>query len=187
MSRIGKQPIKIPEKIEVRKEGGFVIINGPKGESRQLLSPDIKMEIKDNEIIFSPARPLSDSSGLRRKKIIAVWGTMRAIVANMIRGVTEGFEKKLELHGVGYRAAVEGRKLILNLGFSHPVFVEAPDGIDFKVEKNIIIISGIDNQLVGQVAAKIRSKRKPEPYKGKGVRYSGEIVRRKAGKKAAAK
>jgi len=120
------------------------------------------------------------------KKTGALWGTFRSLVDNMIQGVINGFEKKLEIQGVGYRASLEKNKLILNLGFSHSIEIEAPKGIDFNVEKNIITISGINKQLVGQIAANIRAKRKPEPYKGKGIRYQGEVVRRKAGKKAVA-
>lgn len=186
MSRIGKQPIKIPENVEIKIEGKFIIVKGVKGELQQALSDKIKVEIKDHEIIFSPASPLENISGLTRKRVMAMWGTLRMLVYNMIEGATEGFTKKVELHGVGYRANLEGKKLILSLGFSHPVEIPMPEGIEFKIEKNIIAISGIDKQLVGQVAAGIREKRKPEPYKGKGIRYVGEIVRRKAGKKAIA-
>lgn len=183
MSRIGKQPIKIPEKVEVKIEGRFIIVKGPKGELQQEIPAQIKTKIQDNEIVFFPVS-LKKISGLEGKKILANWGTIRMLVFNMIEGVVEGFEKRLELRGVGYRAALEEKKLVLSLGFSHPVEIPLPEGIEFKVEKNIIIVSGIDKQSVGQVAAQIRAKRKPEPYKGKGIRYVGEIVRRKAGKKA---
>lgn len=185
MSRIGKQPIKILEGIEVKIDGQFIIVKGPKGELQQKLSKNIKIEMQNKEIVFSPIS-LEKLSGLNRKKTLANWGTIRMLVFNMIKGVTDGFEKKLELQGVGYRVALEGKKLILSLGFSYPVEIQAPEGIEFKIEKNIITVSGIDKQLVGQVAAEIRAKRKPEPYKGKGIRYVGEVVRRKAGKKAVA-
>jgi len=115
---------------------------------------------------------------------MALWGLSRAILANLVKGVTEGYEKKLEIEGVGFRAAVQGNKLVMSLGFSHPVEIEAPPGIDFKVEKNVITVSGIDKELVGQVSADIRSRKKPEPYKGKGIRYQGEVIKIKAGKKA---
>ena len=122
----------------------------------------------------------------KSKNSSALWGLLRALIFNMVKGVTEGFEKKLEIEGVGYRASLQDNKLVLNLGFSHPIEVDAPAGIEFKVDKNVITISGIDKQMVGQIAAKIRDYRKPEPYKGKGIRYSGEVVRRKTGKKATA-
>lgn len=185
MSRIGKQPIKIPEKVEVKIDGQFIIVKGARGELRQELLGGIKAEIQNNEIAFSPIS-LEKLSGLNRKKVLANWGTIRMLIFNMIKGVTEGFEKKLELQGIGYRAALEGKKMILGLGFSHPVEIQVPEGIEFKIEKNIITVSGINKQLVGQTAAEIRAKKKPEPYKGKGIRYLGEVVRRKAGKKAVA-
>jgi len=178
MSRIGKQPIKIPEKVEVKIDGQSIVIRGPQGELNWSMPREIKAEAKEKEIIVQPAK--------KTKKTPALWGLSRNLIFNMIQGVTEGFEKKLQLEGVGYRAALQGNKLVLSLGFSHPIEIEAPKGIEFKVEKNIITISGIDKQLVGQVAAEIRAKRKPEPYKGKGIRYVDEIVRRKAGKKAVA-
>lgn len=176
MSRIGKQPISIPEGVEVKIDGSFIIVKGIKGELKQTLHPSIKAEIKDKEILVNLVRGGNS----------AIWGTSRNLVNNMIEGVTKGFEKRLVFEGIGYRASVSGNKLVLNLGFSHPVEIEAPSGITFKVEKNTIIVSGADKQLVGQVAANIRSKRKPEPYKGTGIRYEGEVIRRKAGKKAVA-
>jgi large subunit ribosomal protein L6 len=175
MSRIGKQPIQIPDGVDVKISDGFIIVKGPKGELRQKLVPDIDVEIKDKKALVK----------LKQEKNTAIWGTYRALIANMIKGVTEGFEKKLVFEGVGYRAAVEGKKLVLNLGYSHPVEVEAPEGIEFKTEKNTISVSGIDKQLVGEITANIRAKRKPEPYKGKGIRYENEIIRRKVGKKVA--
>lgn len=184
MSRVGKSPIKIPAGVEIKIDGDLVVVRGPKGQLEQKLAREIIAEMVDGEIVCRPTKP-NIISGLQGKKILAKWGTTRALINNMIKGVTEGFEKKLELHGVGYRAAVEGDKLVLGLGFSHPVEIKTPSGINFKVEKNVITVSGIDKQLVGQMAAEVRKKRKPEPYKGKGIRYMGEVVRRKAGKKAA--
>ena len=176
MSRMGKQPISIPESVEIKIDGNFLIVKGLKGELKQKLVSDIEIEIKDGNALVKL---------IKGAKNTAIWGTFRALIANMIRGVSEGFEKKLIFEGVGYRASVEGKKLILNLGYSHPIEIEAPEGIEFKVEKNTIIVSGIDKQLVGEIAANIRSKRKPEPYKGKGIRYEDEVIRRKVGKKAA--
>ncbi len=175
MSRIGKKPISISEGVEVKIEGQNVIVKGPKGELQKEVRPEIKVEIKENEILVSP--------GKETKKTNAFWGLTRTLIFNMIKGVTEGYEKKLEIQGVGYKANLEGEDLVLQVGFSHPVKMDKVEGIKFEVEKNIITISGIDKELVGQVAAKIRKVRPPEPYKGKGIRYVGEEVRRKAGKK----
>lgn len=181
MSRIGKKPINIPEKVEIKIENDRIIVKGPKGELSQSLPDRIKAVIEDSE----QGKILKIAPEKKNKEIAALWGLSRALVFNMIKGVTEGFEKQLQIEGVGFRAVVQGSKLVLSLGLSHPVEMEAPKGIEFKVEKNIITISGIDKQLVGQVAAKIRDFKKPEPYKGKGIRYVGEVIRRKAGKKAA--
>ncbi len=178
MSKIGKQPIKIPDNVEIKIDGSFVVVKGPKGELSKEFPSGINFEIKDKEIIASP--------GEQKKKMSALWGLSRSLLFNMVKGVTDGFEKKLEIEGVGYRANLQGDKLILSLGFSHPIEVAVPAGLKFLVEKNIITISGFDKELVGQTAAKIRSFKKPEPYKGKGIRYQGEVVRRKAGKKAIA-
>lgn len=178
MSRIGKKSITIPEGVEVKVEGDLVMVKGPKGELKNQIRPEIKVEIKDKEIGLKPV--------ILHKGTSALWGTFRSLINNMVEGVTKGFAKILEIEGVGYRANLEGRDLVLSLGYSHPIKVKAPQGIEFKVEKNTITISGIDKQLVGQVAAEIREKRKPEPYKGKGIRYQGEVIRKKAGKKAVA-
>jgi len=177
MSRIGSQPIQIPDGVEVKIDDNLIVVKGPKGELKQKIHPEIDIKIKDKEIIVK----LEQS----KKSNTAIWGTFRALIANMIKGAIKGFEKKLIFEGVGYKALVSGNKLVLNLGYSHPIEIEAPAGIEFKVERNTIIVSGIDKQLVGQVAANIRSKRKPEPYKGKGIRYEDEVIRRKAGKKIA--
>jgi len=176
MSRVGKKPIIIPENVEIKIEPGQIIVKGPKGELRQSIPPQVKLDLTGKELVVVPQE--------KSKNTPALWGLVRSLVFNMIKGATEGFEKKLELEGVGYRVSLQGNKLILNVGLSHPIEVTAPAGIDFKVEKNLITVSGIDKQLVGQIAAKIRAYRKPEPYKGKGIRYQGEVIRRKAGKKA---
>lgn len=176
MSRIGRQPIIIPDGVEVKIDGNLIIVKGKKGELTQKLVPEIKIEIKDKIITLQELQ--------KTKNSLALWGTFRALVFNMIEGVSKGFQKKLIIEGIGYKAALNGNKLILNLGFSHPVNIEAPKGIEFKVEKNTILVSGLDKQVVGQIAANIRIQKKPEPYKGKGIRYDGEIIRRKDGKKA---
>lgn len=174
MSRIGKQPIPVPQGVTVTLNNGVVQAKGPKGELSQTIHRDITVEIKDNVITCAIGRPSKEAS--------ALWGTTRALLANVIEGVTTGFQKKLELHGVGYKAVVKGNNLELALGFSHPIVVPAPKDVTFLVEKELITISGIDAYSVGQVAAEIRAIRPPEPYKGKGVRYKDEKVRRKVGK-----
>ena len=177
MSRIGKKPIEIPDNVEVKIEEQTILVKGPKGELSREILPEIKVVIEDKKILVLPK--------VKTKRSSAFWGLTRALLDNLVKGVTLGYEKKLEMRGVGYRANMEGDDLILHLGFSHPVKVKSPEGIKFSVEKNIISVSGIDKELVGQVASKIRKVRPPEPYKGKGVRYLGEAVRRKVGKKAA--
>jgi large subunit ribosomal protein L6 len=177
MSRIGKEPIPVPDGVKVQIEGPRVSVEGPKGALHQDLSPDMKVTLED--AVVTVARP-SDERNHR-----ALHGLTRTLIANMIEGVTNGYQKVLEIHGVGYRAALQGRDLELQLGFSHPVKFTAPEGIEFEVSAPVrIIIRGIDKQLVGEVAADIRKIRKPEPYKGKGIRYEGEYVRKKAGKAA---
>jgi len=177
MSRIGKKPIEIPQAVEVKIEGKKLSVKGPKGQLERAIRPEIGVEVKENLLFIFPV--------VNTKKTKAFWGLTRALVANMVKGVTEGYEKKLELEGIGYKAALEGTDLVLQLGFTHPVKVKAPEGIKFSVEKNLISISGIDKELVGQISAKIRAIRKAEPYKGKGIRYKGEHVRRKVGKRVA--
>ena len=179
MSRIGKQPIIIPDKVDVRIDGGLLTVKGPKGELKRQIHRYIEVMAEDGNILIAPGK----EAALKDKKVMALWGLTRALVFNMVKGVTDGYEKKLEIEGIGYKAALQGEKLVLNLGFSHPVEFAAPKNIGFKVEKNVIIVSGADKELVGQVAASIRALKKPEPYKGKGIRYQGEVVRRKAGKK----
>ena len=176
MSRVGKKPILIPEGVEGKIEGSTVIVKGPKGELSREIRPEIGVEIKEGQIRIFPK--------IESKKTKALWGLTRALLANMVEGVKEGYEKKLEIEGIGFRALIEGEDLKLLVGFTHPVEIKAPQGIKFSVEKNVITISGIDKEKVGLVAAKIRKVKPPEPYKGKGIRYQGEIVKRKVGKRA---
>lgn len=179
MSRIGKQPIIIVPGVEVKLEKDTVFVKGPKGELSQKIRPEINVEIKEKEILIYPrAKELN-------KEDKSFWGLTRTLIANMVKGVTEDYEKKLIIEGLGYKASMEGETLVLGVGYSHPVKIKNPEKIKFKVEKNIISISGIDKKLVGQTAAKIRKIKPPEPYNGKGIRYIDEIIRRKAGKKAA--
>ncbi len=177
MSRLGKLPIKIPTGTQVNLSNSFITVKGPKGELKQELSKKIKVEIKNDEIVLS----INDINNKEEKSF---WGLFRALINNMVTGVNDGYSKKLEIKGVGYKAAVVGNKLTLNLGFSHPVEFILPEEISALVEGSSITISGIDKQLVGELSAQIRKLRKPEPYKGKGIRYSDEIIRRKAGKAA---
>lgn len=177
MSRIGKQPIPIPSGVEVQIEGSTVTVKGPKGSLTQSFNEDMTMTLEEG--VLSVARP-SDERAHR-----SLHGLTRTLLANMVAGVSEGFHKNLEIVGVGYRAELKGSDIQLALGFSHTVLVKAPEGITFEVPAPTkITVRGIDKQRVGQVAAEIRSWRKPEPYKGKGVRYEGEHVRRKLGKTA---
>ena len=176
MSRIGLKPITIPDGVEVKiDDNNNVIVKGPKGQLEQKIDNAMKLEMKDNEINVS--RPTD------RKEHRCMHGLSRTLIDNMIVGVTEGFSKTLEINGVGYRAAKQGKKLVLNLGFSHPVEMEVPEGIEVEVpNNNQVIVRGIDKQKVGNYAAVIREWRKPEPYKGKGIKYVDEYVRRKEGK-----
>jgi large subunit ribosomal protein L6 len=177
MSRIGRKPVVVPEAVTVEIAPGNIAVKGPKGELTQTLSQEMTVTQEDGQV--SVARPTD--RGPHR----ALHGLTRSLIANMVEGVTEGFEKRLEIQGVGYRAALKGKNLELALGFSHPVSIEAPEGIEFEVpQPTEVIVRGIDKQLVGQVAADIRKRRPPEPYKGKGIRYKGEQVLRKVGKRA---
>ena len=178
MSRIGKQPIIIPEGVDVKIDGSQVTVKGPKGELNQNIHRFVKVEKQDSQLLISVKDP-------EDKKNKSLWGLFRRLIANMVVGVTDGFSKKLEINGVGYKAVVQGKNLVLNLGYSHPIEYAIPQGLEIKTEKNTIIISGSDKQLVGQTAAEIRALRKPEPYKGKGIKYAEEIIRRKTGKAAA--
>lgn len=175
MSRIGKMPIAIPKDVTVKVEGNVVSVKGPKGELSRTINSEITVEVADG--VINVKRPSDE------KEHKAMHGLSRTLIANMVAGVTQGFKKTLEIAGVGYRAAKAGSKLGLTLGFSHPLEIEPPQGITFEVPApNKIIISGINKEAVGEFAAKIRSYREPEPYKGKGIKYEGEVVRRKVGK-----
>jgi large subunit ribosomal protein L6 len=179
MSRVGKNPVPIPTGVKFDRSNGVITVEGPKGKLTQKIEDVITTEVVENKIVFN--RP-SDSKPHRARH-----GLYRSLVANMVTGVTEGFTRNLEIEGVGYRVEKTGKGITLSLGFSHPIVFFPPEGVEIKVEPgNKISVSGIDKQLVGQVAAKIRSLRPPEPYKGKGVRYEGEYIRRKAGKTAGA-
>src|ERR1700710_862904 len=177
MSRIGRKPVDVPDAVTVELAPGNIAVKGPKGELTQTFSQDMTVSREENTILVT--RPTD--RGPHR----ALHGLTRSLIANMVEGVTDGFEKRLEIQGVGYRAALKGKNLEMALGYSHPVPIEAPEGIEFEVpQPTEIIVRGIDKQLVGQVAADIRKRRPPEPYKGKGIRYRGEHVARKVGKRA---
>ena len=177
MSRIGKKPITVPEGVSVDLGTGVVSVKGPKGELTQTVDRAMKIALADDTLTVE--RPTD--RGPHR----ALHGLTRSLIANMVEGVTSGYEKRLEIQGVGYRARLQGKALELSVGYSHPVAVPAPDGIEFEVpQQTEVIVRGIDKQLVGETAAQIRRVRPPEPYKGKGIRYAGEHVRRKVGKRA---
>lgn len=174
MSRVGKLPIQIPSGVTITVDPDFVTVAGPKGTLKQFTMPGITVAVDGDQVIVTRA---NDEAELRAKH-----GLMRALVNNMVTGVSEGFSKKLEINGVGFRVAAQGASLKFNLGFSHDVIYNIPEGIEAKVEQNTITISGIDRQRVGQVAAEIRALKKPEPYKGKGIKYADEKIVRKSGK-----
>lgn len=175
MSRIGKRSISIPGKVTVTINGQSIAVKGPKGELSRVLPDGVAVTQEGDTLVVAR----KDESRMARER----HGLCRTLVANMVEGVSQGFQKRLEIQGVGYRAQVQGRTLTLNMGYSHPVQIEPPEGIQFTVENNTnVMISGIDKEIVGNTAAKIRAVRPPEPYKGKGIRYAGELVRRKAGK-----
>ncbi|HEY4474822.1 MAG TPA: 50S ribosomal protein L6 [Candidatus Paceibacterota bacterium] len=176
MSKIGKKPILIPKDVQIKMDNGLVSVKGPKGELKRFIPGNVDLKIEGEVLMVTP-KNIEDS---------ATWGLASALIKNMIKGVSEGFETVLEFQGVGYKAVVKGNDLEMGLGFSHPVTIKAPDGITFKTEKSVIRIQGIDNELIGKTASEIRSWRRPEPYKGSGIRYQGEIIKRKAGKKAVA-
>ncbi|RPI02116.1 MAG: 50S ribosomal protein L6 [Ignavibacteriae bacterium] len=178
MSRIGRKPIEIPKGVTVTVKNGLISVKGPKGELSEHVHPEIGAEVKDQHVLITRSSDVG--------KYRALHGLWRALIQNMITGVTAGYSKKLEIVGVGYRAEMKGTRLSLLLGYSHPILFAAPDGIKIEAPtQTSIMISGVHKQLVGLVAAKIRSLRPPEPYKGKGVKYEGEYIRRKAGKAAA--
>lgn len=176
MSRIGKQIIAIPEKTEVTHSGNVVTVKGPQGELTRSFKNVVAINIEGNEITLAPENESKEARSL--------WGTYASHIKNMVDGVNEHFSKKLVVEGVGYRVELKGTDLVLNVGFSHPVEIKAPEGITFGVEKNEITVSGANKEVVGRIAAEIRAVKKPEPYKGKGIRYSDEVVRRKEGKKS---
>jgi large subunit ribosomal protein L6 len=177
MSRIGKQPIAVPSGVEISIEPELVRVKGPKGELAERVNRDIDVKQENGEILVT--RPTD------RGEHRALHGLTRSLIANMVEGVTNGYEKRLEIQGVGYRAQLQGKKLVLALGYSHPVEMDAPEGIDFEVpQPTRVVVRGISKQAVGEVAANIRKQRPPEPYKGKGIRYEGEHVARKVGKRA---
>ena len=175
MSRIGRMPIAIPAGVTVEvAENNKVTVKGPKGTLERVLPSELEIKVEGAEILVSRPNDL--------KKMKSLHGLTRTLIHNMIQGVTEGYEKKLEVNGVGYRAQKQGKKLTLSLGYSHPVEMEDPEGIETKVDGNKIVVSGISKEKVGQYAAEIRDKRRPEPYKGKGIKYADEVIRRKVGK-----
>lgn len=175
MSRIGKQSISIPPDVQARCEEGQIVVKGPKGELKHLLHAAVQCTISNSEITLSVKNP-------EEKNQRALWGLFRALVANMVTGVTTGFSKQLEVNGIGFKVALSGNTLTFSLGFSHPVVFQVPSDIIASVEKNTITLFGTDKQLVGETAARIRALKKPEPYKGKGIKYTTETIRRKAGK-----
>ena len=177
MSRVGKKPLAIPAGVQVTVAGEVVKVKGPKGELQQTLHPHVSLKIAGSELTVD----VKDENNLKDR---ALWGLFRRLVENMVVGVTKGYEKKLEVNGVGYKAAVAGKTLKLDVGYSHDVDFPIPAGITMSVEKNVVTVAGIDKQLVGETAAKIRAVRKPEPYLGKGIKYVDEVIIRKAGKTA---
>lgn len=179
MSRIGKKPILIPKGVEVKADKFLVTVKGPKGELNLKIHPHVTITVSADQVTIAVLDP-------KLKDDKALWGLFGSLIKNMVLGVTSGFGKKLEINGVGFRAQASGDKINLNLGFSHPVEFVLPKGIKAEIEKNVISLSGIDKQLVGETAAQIRALKLPEPYKGKGIKYSDEIIRKKAGKAAKA-
>lgn len=177
MSRVGKKQIDIPKAVQVKIDGREINVKGPKGELKLIVHPNVLIEQNENAINVN----VKDTEDKAERSL---WGTSRKLISNMIEGVLNGFEKKLEVNGVGYKVSVSGNKIVLNVGFSHPVNFVLPDGISGAVEKNVITVSGVDKQLVGEIAAQIRKIKKPEPYKGKGIKYADEQIIRKAGKTA---
>lgn len=178
MSRVGKTIRKIPSGVTIENKKGILLVDGPKGKLTLAIHPRVTVSQQDNSLVIA----VVDENN---KKDKSLWGTFSSLVENLFIGVTVGFKKQLEVNGVGFKVSLKGKDLYLEIGFSHPVNFEAPEGITFIVEKNVITVEGIDKQLVGETAAQIRKIRKPEPYKGKGIKYIDEVIRRKAGKTAA--
>ncbi len=179
MSRLGKRPISIPKDVEVKLEGDLLRVKGPKGELRRRVHPKVQVDMDGDKISVLVADGSRESRSLH--------GLFAVLINNMVTGVTKGFERVLEISGVGYRAVVNGRTAVFNLGYSRPIDFELPDGVDANIEKSKIILTGIDKELLGMTASKIRNLRRPEPYKGKGIKYAEEMIRRKAGKTGAVK
>jgi large subunit ribosomal protein L6 len=177
MSRVGKKPILIPEGVEIKLTEDLIKVKGPKGELSRRVHPKVRVEMDGDKALISVAEKTRESDSLH--------GLFRILINNMVTGVTKGFERTLEIVGVGYRAELNGRTAVFNLGYSHPINFELPEGIDARIEKTKVVLHGIDKELLGKTAAKIRSFRKPEPYKGKGIKYENETIRRKAGKAGA--
>jgi len=175
MSRIGKKPVVIPSGVKVEKKDLVLTVTGPKGTLTMALHPKVEVAVSEKEVVI-------DVKNKENKRERALWGLFRALVQNLVDGVTKGFEKKLEVNGVGFKVAVQAGKLVMSLGFSHPVEVVIPKDLTVMVDKNVITVSGADKQKVGQFAAEIRELKKPEPYKGKGIKYIDEVIQRKAGK-----
>lgn len=176
MSRLAKKPVILPKDVSFSLDNGNAIFNGPKGEAKFFVHENISINQQGNELFVRSKK--------NQKNTKALLGTTYSLLKNAVKGTEEGFEKKLEIEGIGYKALLEGDTISLSLGFTHPIKIKAPKGVSFKVEKNIITVNGADKEVVGQIVASIRSKKPPEPYKGKGIRYLGEIIKRKAGKKA---
>jgi large subunit ribosomal protein L6 len=177
MSRIGKRPVVVPKDVEVKLEGDVITVKGPKGQLSRRLPSDVTVTREDDRMLVSVGDATREARALQ--------GLVRILIGNMVTGVTDGFEKALEIVGVGYRAELQGKTAVFNLGYSHPIHFQLPEGIDAKIEKTKIVLSGADKELLGETAAKIRGLRRPEPYKGKGIRFADEFVRRKAGKAGA--
>lgn len=177
MSRVGKKPVPIPKGVEIKLEGDLLSVKGPKGVLKRRIHPKVQVNVEGGEIVFFVAENTKEAGALH--------GLTRALVANMVTGVSKGFEKALEIVGVGYRAELSGKTAVLNVGYSHPIRFELPEGIEAKIEKTRIVLTGIDKEVLGLTAAKMRSIRRPEPYKGKGIKYADEFIRRKAGKAGA--
>ncbi len=177
MSRIGKQPVIIPSEVTISLENDVLTVKGPKGELDLKIPSYVVVKHEDNQVFVNP-------KSMNDKLSVSLWGTVQRLIGNMVTGVTEGYTKNLKYKGVGWRTEMKGDTLVMHLGFSHPISYRAPDGIKLSTEKDKITVSGIDKQLVGQVASEIRAFRKPEPYKGKGIAYEDEVIRRKAGKQA---
>jgi large subunit ribosomal protein L6 len=176
MSRVGTAPIHIPENVSVEVDGKQLRVDGPKGTLQREVHPSVAVRVEGDQVIAEPQG--------KTRADRALWGTFASHIRNMIHGVTEGYEKRLVVEGVGYRAEQQGESLVMHVGFSHPVSVTIPEGITVSIEKEVVSITGIDKERVGQFAASVRAIKKPEPYKGKGIRYENEVVRRKEGKKA---